>query len=466
MTNLATTTAAGTLAGRSARSTRIPSRVLIGILCLVFVGMGFALLQSVEAERAARQQIVQTSDVLRHLRTSLRAGLDAETGQRGFLLTGDRLYLRPYDRGEREWLVSIDALDRSLAERATGGRAEAIARMRSLAAEKLDELSRTIELARAGDIESALDLVESDEGRRLMDRFRAEVMAMEDEEQELLSAALLQAEVVEARLLPILLMLTVTAIGLLVLGFWLERRAAMAEARAQEADELRLARERSDLLARELNHRVKNLFSVILAIISMAGRGASAEVRNAILDLRERIHALSLAHAVSQGQLHQEIIALKDFLSSTLEPYRGENPADSRVSMEGPSVDIPAKSVTPMGLVVHELATNAVKYGALSVPDGRVVIEWEVLARDPELEGGPILAMTWSERGGPPAQQPKREGFGSTMLRLAAHQLQGTFDRRWTADGLVAELRLPLPETMIAGTSRSKADTAEGGTNA
>ena len=90
---------------RTARSTRIPSQVLIAVLCLVLGGIGLALFQSVAAERGARQQVALTTEVLRHLRTSLRMGLNAETGQRGFLLTGDPLYLEAYDTGEREWLA-------------------------------------------------------------------------------------------------------------------------------------------------------------------------------------------------------------------------------------------------------------------------------------------------------------------------------------------------------------------------
>ncbi|MGR3435422.1 MAG: CHASE3 domain-containing protein [Shimia sp.] len=445
---------------RAARSTRVPSRVLIAILCLVLGGIGLALFQSVAAERGARQQVALTTEVLRHLRTSLRMGLNAETGQRGFLLTGDPFYLADYETGERQWLASIDDLDRTLAEVATAEQAAAIERMRTLATDKLAELAETIRLARADDLDGALALVRSDEGKDLMDRFRAEVAALEDEEQAILTAALTRAEVIEARTLPILAMLTAAVVGLVVMGLWLERRTATAEARAREADELRLARERSDLLARELNHRVKNLFSVILSIVSMSGRGASEEVRRTVASLRERIHALSLAHAVSQGQLDREIIGLGELLTSTLAPYRGGEGADGRLTLDGPPVEVPVKEVTPLGLVMHELATNAAKYGALSVPEGSVVVRWEQLApgeAPPDAGDGPALRLTWTERGGPAAEEPGHEGFGSIMLRQAARQLRGTVERRWTADGLEAELVLPLPRSAeVADTTRGR----------
>ena len=435
---------------RPARATRVPSLVLILALCLVLVGVGAALFQSTAAERDARQQVTLTTEVLRHLRTALRMGLNAETGQRGFLLTNDPLYLEAFDTGEREWLASIDALDRTLADVATEDQAAAIARMRQLAEEKLAELSETIRLARGGDLDAALALVRTDEGKRLMDRFRAEIRALEDQEQQILSAAIARAEVIEARTIPILVAMAAAVLALVVLGLWLERRTATAEAEAREADELRRARERSDLLARELNHRVKNLFSVILSLVSMSGRDASEEVRGALAGLRKRIHALSLAHAVSQGQLDQSIIGLRQLLTSTLAPYRGGGSTAEgaeRLTLDGPPLDVPVKAVTPLGLVMHELATNAAKYGALSVPEGRVAVTWERLAASgPDAHDGPALRLLWTERGGPATAEPGREGFGSIMLKQAARQLQGSIERRWTADGLEAELRLPLPE--------------------
>ena len=449
----------------SPRSTRVPSRVLIALLCAVLAGIGIALFQSVGAERTAREQVALTTDVLRNLRTALRLGLDAETGQRGFLLTNDPAYLAPYERGRRGWLSAIDALDRSLEGIATDGQREAIERMRALATAKLDELARTIELVRSDRRDEALALVRTDEGRDLMDRFRAEVAALEDEEQLILSAALARAEVVEARTLPILAFLALAVVGLVVLGLWLERRTALAEAEAREADELRRARERSDLLARELNHRVKNLFAVILSIVSLSGRGAT-DVKDLVRKIRERIHALSLAHAVSQGQLDQKLVGLGDVLAATLEPYiagDGDTAANgdanaARVTLDGPTVELPVRSVTPIGLVAHELATNAAKYGALSVPEGRVVVEW-MLDGGAGSTGGTgtggtdagerTVRLRWTERGGPATSEPAHAGFGSIMLRQAASQLRGAVERRWTPDGLVAEIAFPLPEAVL-----------------
>ena len=459
----------------SARATRVPSRVLIAVLCVVLLGIGWALLQAVTAERAAREQVVRTTEVLRHLRGALRLGLDAETGQRGFLLTNDPLYLEPYHRGVREWTGSIDDLEASLEGVATAGQLEAVGRMRALATAKLDELARTIELARGGRRGEALALVRTDEGQRLMDAFRVEVAALEDEEDLILAAALARAETVEGRIVPILAILGLAVVTLVALGLWLERRTALAEADAREANELRLARERSDLLARELNHRVKNLFAVILSIVSLSARGAT-DVKALVAKVRERIHALSLAHAVSQGQLDRKLVGLRDVLTATLEPYVAEGrdaggPAGTsdeppRVVIEGPDVDLPVRAVTPIGLVAHELATNAAKYGALSVPGGGVRVEWSLTPAasgpgavldgtagatgddDPAGHGAMearTVRLRWRETGGPPTREPDHVGFGSIMLRQAASQLRGKVERSWTEDGLVAEIAFPLP---------------------
>ena len=441
------------------RSTRVPSRVLVAVLCAVLAGIWLALFQAIGAERAARGQVSLTTEVLRQLRTSLRAGLNAETGQRGFLLTGDPLYLDAYDRGARLWLGTIDELDETLAPVATEAQAAAIERMRALATAKLDELARTIDLTREGRRDEALALVRTDEGKRLMDAFRDEVASLEDEEQLILSGALVRAEIVEARALPILAILALSVVGLLMLGLWLERRAALAESAVREADDLRRAHERSDLLARELNHRVKNLFAVILSIVTLSGRGAT-DAGEVVRKIRARIHALSLAHAVSQGQLEQKLVDLADVLSATLEPYLDPSRDGGRVRIEGPTVALPVRSVTPIGLIAHELATNAAKYGALSVPAGRVHVEWEVT--DPR-DGEHMVRLVWSEHGGPEASEPVHAGFGSIMLRQAASQLRGTVERRWHPTGLVAEISFSLPAVVdVADDVPARNDAADG----
>ncbi|MDA8870076.1 CHASE3 domain-containing protein [Rhizobiaceae bacterium] len=414
------------------RTTRITSRVLIVVLGVALLATGLALAQALVAERQARDQVERTTSILSLLRDALRAGVDAETGQRGFLLTGRQAYLEPYRRSVDLWLPTIEELDSELSKSATSSQQRAVDRIRILATSKLEELNETVDLASAGRLQEALAIVRTNEGREIMNEFRRVVAQLEFEEETLLRIALNDARGVEARTIPILIFLGLSIMGLVVFGFWLERRTVMAEAAARDVDIVREARERADLLARELNHRVKNLFAVIISIVGLSGRGET-DVKKVVSGIRSRIHALSLAHSVSQGQLDAKIVELRDVLAATLEPY--DNQRD-RIVLEGPVVELPVKSVTPLGLVAHELATNAAKYGALSLPEGRIEIRWtkRMLAEGEEIE------LVWQEYGGPSVESGPTDGFGSVMMNQASRQIAGTLDREWLPDGVRATL--------------------------
>jgi two-component sensor histidine kinase len=109
-----------------------------------------------------------------------------------------------------------------------------------------------------------------------------------------------------------------------------------------------------------------------------------------------------------------------------------------RVTLAGPDVTLSPKLATSLGLVLHELLTNATKYGALSVPDGRVELRWDLAGDD----GQRHVLLTWTERGGPPVTAPEHEGFGSTLIERS---LPGaTVERRFEREGLVCTIDLPL----------------------
>jgi two-component sensor histidine kinase len=174
----------------------------------------------------------------------------------------------------------------------------------------------------------------------------------------------------------------------------------------------------------------------------MSGRKQAAS-REVVDDIRARIRALSLAHSASQGSSGTSRVDLGPVIAKTMEPYADDD--GQRVRISGPAIDLPARMVTPIGLIVHELATNAVKYGALSAEGGTVAIGWELDAG----ASPPVLVMTWNEAGGPPvdagAAAAPSAGFGSQMTTLAAGQLGGTIDREWPAAGAAVRLKFPLP---------------------
>jgi two-component sensor histidine kinase len=413
----------------SGESARVSARTVVVCLILLLAGIGLAVFQSFDADRDARERATVTAEVLTRLRLSLVIGLDAETGQRGFLLTGDPAYLVPYERARSDWLPAIEATAGALGALHSPKQIAHVERMRTIATGKLAEMARTVELARGGRTEEALSVVREGTGLRLMEAFRAEVAALEAIETLLRDRALRQAARTEARLLPLLALLSLAIVALVMLGLRLERRAFAAEMEASGLEAQREARRRAELLSSELNHRVKNLFAIIMAIVSLSARHET-DLRVVTTKIRDRIHGLARAHAISQGEPGRETGEIGALVRAILAPY-----GEGRVHVEGPALSLPVHAVTPLGLVLHELATNAAKYGALSSDEGRVALRWS-------LDGGDV-AMEWCESGGPPVARPGTRGFGSTMSEQATRQLCGTLDLDWAPAGLCATLRFP-----------------------
>jgi PAS domain S-box-containing protein len=192
------------------------------------------------------------------------------------------------------------------------------------------------------------------------------------------------------------------------------------------------AEERQDLLLHELNHRVKNTLATVQSLASQTLRNAGS-LKDFGQKFSARLLALSSAHGLlTQGQW--EHAPLAELLRNELAPY-----GDERFSISGEDIQLPPRIVLPLGMVFHELATNAAKHGALSAPGGRVHVEWRVDERR-------FLRLAWREEGGPPAQKPAAEGFGSRLLdRTVSGELAGRYERRFRASGLVCRIAVPLP---------------------
>jgi two-component sensor histidine kinase len=211
---------------------------------------------------------------------------------------------------------------------------------------------------------------------------------------------------------------------------------------AMQRDKQRLqeAVKQQELLTAEMSHRVKNLFSIVDAMIRGSKReAASAEDMAAILS--GRLHALATAHALvhrslSPGPLLPPTASLKAVANAILKPY--ETFDADRFLVAGPDVGLGTRTTTGLALVLHELASNAAKYGALARDEGRISVTWQ--------QKGGMLTLEWRESGGPEVRaEPGQEGFGSTLARnTITRQLDGTFILDWRREGLVAELQLPL----------------------
>jgi PAS domain S-box-containing protein len=205
------------------------------------------------------------------------------------------------------------------------------------------------------------------------------------------------------------------------LGFSVERMNAV--------DDEHRAHARQELLAREVQHRTKNLFSVVQAIVarSFANKRTVAEAETAV---RDRLHSLAQTHAILIDKEWQGA-NLIEIVRTEMDPY-----AD-RVRIEGPSLMLTAKAAQNFALALHELATNAAKYGALSNQFGRVHISWSV----GKPNGQDQFMFRWQERGGPRVTPPTGKGFGSAVLeQVMAEYFEAPPQIEFAADGLGYEL--------------------------
>ena len=411
---------------------RVPSLILFAVVALLLIGGLVAVFQTLAIERAEREQVERTNSILAALRDSSRALVDAETGQRGYVITADPEYLAPYLQGRREWPEAQADLERQLAAIATPEQRKLLTDVRRLGERKLTELGETVAQVENGQQAAARQRVMTDEGRSAMAEYRQAIRRLEEIEGELLADTTHRADTTENRLVPILIALGVVIIAALGLGIWQMYRVAHAESAAASAKLIAEQRDRADLLSRELNHRVKNLFAVIQAIVQMSLRSEPDPVA-AGRKIGERLQALSTAHNVTQGQLDTPVASLEDLIRTAVAPYESET---TRLTIQGPPIDVVAQQVTPLGMILHELVTNCVKYGAWSDLSGKLVVRWTARQGDDR-----CVDLDWIEEASGPVAKPGADGFGSRMIAASALQLDGAIHRKVTAKGLHVTLR-------------------------
>ncbi len=194
--------------------------------------------------------------------------------------------------------------------------------------------------------------------------------------------------------------------------------------------------ENNEILSRELSHRIKNIFAVIGGLVSLSSRqqpGNEAFSTN----LQQRIAALGRAHEFVRPHSEESRSpdlpeSLHGIFKQILAPYPALT--DGRIRIEGDDLHVDDRGATPIALVIHELATNAAKYGPLATHDGIVTIRTRIDGQD--------VLVEWDERGGPPiASDPDHKGFGSKLMHLSVvGQLGGTFERVWRKEGLLAKI--------------------------
>jgi two-component sensor histidine kinase len=206
----------------------------------------------------------------------------------------------------------------------------------------------------------------------------------------------------------------------------------------QDVTEQKQADEQQRFFLDELNHRVKNTLTTVQSIASQTLRTTDnpAQFREAF---EGRLLALSKTHNLLTRKSWREA-DLREIAEQELAPYR--KPGDERVVLNGPDVNLPARYAINLGLVLHELVTNAAKYGALSANSGHLDVTWSVL----ELEDRPPqLRISWTESGGPPVAPPKRQGFGSRLIKRSVEgELGGYMTLNFAETGVSYDICVPL----------------------
>jgi PAS domain S-box-containing protein len=213
---------------------------------------------------------------------------------------------------------------------------------------------------------------------------------------------------------------------------------------ARDITELKKGRERQHLLLREMSHRVKNLFALSGSIVGLSARSAKS-VDELADSARERLSALARAHSLTfSGGMDgaaPQATTLQSLVRTIIAPF--DEPDEPRIVLSGIDAGVSSAAVTSLALLLHEFATNAAKYGALSSDKGTVRVVFA--------EEGDAIVVHWTERGGPRVTAPKGgEGFGGVLSRIAvANQLEGEIAREWNPEGLV--IRLTVPRSRLGG---------------
>jgi two-component sensor histidine kinase len=215
-----------------------------------------------------------------------------------------------------------------------------------------------------------------------------------------------------------------------------QRTAELSQSNAYlqaEVEQRKQAQEQQQFLLRELNHRVKNTLATVQSLVTqtMIGSPSPATFAEA---LSGRLAALSKVHALLTDSSWQGA-TLADLVTAETSPYCSQEL--DNVTVQGEAVVLSPQAALTLSLTLHELATNAAKYGALSVPGGRIDVSWR--------RAGELLIISWAESGGPPVQPPSQRGFGSKLIeRSVAHELEGGSRMEFLPAGLRCELKIPL----------------------
>jgi PAS domain S-box-containing protein len=213
-----------------------------------------------------------------------------------------------------------------------------------------------------------------------------------------------------------------------------------------DIDDLRGLQSRQNVLMTELQHRTRNLLSVVQSIANQTIRSSnSLEVFGA--QFGSRLRALSRVQSLL-ARVEDQIIDLHALVTAELAAHSEGDLASSKIKVRGPTVALPPTAAQALGLALHELATNAVKYGALAQPAGKLEVTWELKAGKPS----PEIVLEWRESGVsmPASGSPKRKGYGSELIeRALPYQLRAKTELEFGPDGVRCAILVPVPTELV-----------------
>ncbi len=204
----------------------------------------------------------------------------------------------------------------------------------------------------------------------------------------------------------------------------------------RDITERKRADEHQRLLVAELDHRVKNVLARV-GVVAMYTRQGASTMDEFVQTLDQRIQSMAVAHALL-SQVNWRGVGVADIVRYQLAPYS----ANANTTIGGPDVTLTAAATEALAMVLHELVTNASKYGALSVTKGQVSVGWECQSN---CDAATVLTIVWRETGGPPISAPLQYGYGTSLIcDLIPHELDGTVNLTFASEGVSCTIEIPL----------------------
>lgn len=439
-------------------------RLLAIVVSLVLiVGAAGSALFLVRGADSQITDVVRTFEVRSQARDLILALVDAETGQRGYLLTQDSQYLEPY----RDAISTIDrdyqALVKLVAD--TPGQKLRLNAIAEQIEQKQAEMAMTITLASTGRLNEALNILRSDTGQSLMETLRVPIRDIVAEEDAKLVERNAQVEMTRQLLVVAILAALAGAAILTYALFTRTQQEVSAMARTQnalmlqneeleahvrertaEAEEAREHAERErarvEALLQDTNHRIGNSLATVSSLLGLQlTRSQSDEARRALEAAQSRVHAIASAHRRLRLGDDLETTDAAEFLEAVIDDMRKTQPTDKHVTFETDfdALTINARDATTLGIVLGELLTNAVKHAFPDNRPGRIWARLKVSA-----DGFVNLTVEDDGRGLPPDPTQLETGLGSMIVRQLARQFGGepTFGAR---DGGGAIISVALP---------------------